>query len=292
MRVHVLRSPTGGGRRSRAATTELVTTLASSGHEIVDVTGDSAEASSARLRQVIAAGDVERVLVCGGDGLVHLAIQQLAESGVPIALCPSGSGNDFAAALGIVTADVSTVVASPHPIDLMKVTNNQGSISWVASIAIAGFPASINARANTLQLPLGSQIYTLAAALELPRFQRIEMSLRLDGCPIETDSAMLAIGNTSLFGGGMLACPDATPLDGLLHLTSIQGVGRAGILRHLAGRSGGTADRPEVLRRTATRVDVDTVGIDMWGDGEPIGVGPLSFEVIPGALFVAGLENA
>lgn len=292
MRVHVLRSPTGGGRRSRAATVELVTDLVSSGHEVVDVTGDSAEASSAKLQQVIAAGNVERVLVCGGDGLVHLAIQQLAQSGVPVALCPSGSGNDFAAALGIVTPDVSTVVASPQPIDLMRVTNNQGSISWVASIAIGGFPASINARANTLRLPLGSQIYTLAAALELPRFQRIEMSLRLDGYPIETDSAMLAIGNTSLFGGGMLACPDATPVDGLLHLTSIQGVGRAGILRHLAGRSGGTADRPEVLRRTATRVDVDTVGIDMWGDGEPIGVGPLSFEVIPGALLVAGLERA
>lgn len=292
MRVHLLRSPTGGGRRSRASTTDLVSALGAAGHEVVDVTGNSPEASSATLRQVIADGDVERVLVCGGDGLVHLAIQELAETGVPIALCPSGSGNDFATALGIDAGTVDRVTAAPDPVDLMKVTDPRGSISWVASIAIAGFPASINARANGLRLPLGGQIYTLATILELPHFQRVELSLRLDGEVVETDTAMLAIGNTSLFGGGMVACPDATPVDGLLHLTSIQGVGRLEIVRHLVGRSGGTADRPEVLRRTATRIDVDTVGIDMRGDGEPIGITPLSFEATPGALLVAGLQGA
>lgn len=292
MRVHVLRSPTGGGRRSRAATTDFIATLRTAGHDIIEVTGDTAEASSAMLRQVVEAGDAERVLVCGGDGLVHLAVQVLAQSDVPMALCPSGTGNDFAAALGILTPDVRTVLGPPRPVDLMMVTNRAGSVSWVASIAIAGFPAAINKRANGLRLPLGSQIYTVAAALELPRFRRLQLSLRLDRDQVQTDSAMLAIGNTSLFGGGMLACPDALPDDGLLHLTSIEDVGRLGILRHLAARSGGSANRPEVLRRTATRIDLHDDGVEMWGDGEPLGQTPLTFEVVPRALQVASVEGA
>ncbi len=292
MRVHVLRSPTGGGRRSRAATTELLAELTAAGHTVTDVTGDSPDESSETLRRAIEGGNVERLLVCGGDGLVHLAIQHLAQTDVPMVICPSGSGNDFATALGVDAADISGAMSPARPVDLMKVTDARGSIGWVASIAIAGFPASINARANRLRLPLGAQIYTLAAVLELPRFQRVGLTLRLDGNRIETDSAMLAIGNTNLFGGGMLACPDATAFDGLLHLTSIEDVGRLGILRHLAERGGGTADCPEVRRQTARRVDVDTVGIDMWGDGEPIGAAPLSFEAIPGALLLAGLDRA
>jgi len=291
VRLHVLRSPTGGGRESRRASDQLLGELAAAGHEIIDVTGGSSDETSENLQHLIDGGEVDRVLVCGGDGLVHLAVQHLALSGVPMALCPSGSGNDFATALGIHTPDVATTVASARPIDLIKVTTPNGFVSWVASIAIAGFPASINERANKIRLPIGSQIYTLAAALELPRFGRLPLSLRLDGHQIETDSAMLAIGNTKLFGGGMVACPDATAVDGLVHLTSIQHVGRLGILRHLARRGGGTADRPEVLRRTARRIDVDTPGIAMWADGEPLGEAPLSFEVISEALLVPGLAS-
>jgi len=288
MRVHVLRSPRAGGRRSRASARQVLETLGHAGHELIDLTGDSPRSSRENLRLAIEGGKTDLVLVAGGDGLVHLAIQELARSTVPLALAPSGTGNDFASALGITAIDLDTITATAQSVDLMRIHGEDGFEHWVGSIAIAGFPAAINARANRLHLPLGAQIYTVAAALELPRFRRTLISLRIDGHRIETDSAMLAIGNTSLFGGGMLACPDALPTDGLLHLTSIQDVGRVGILRHLLGRAGGTADRPEVLRRTATRIDLDSVGIDVWGDGEPIGTGPLSFTIEPGALQVVG----
>jgi diacylglycerol kinase (ATP) len=229
------------------------------------------------------------VLVAGGDGLVHLAIQELAGSSVPVAIAPVGTGNDFASALGLSTIDSTVVVSEPVAIDLIRIVSAE-TTKWVASIAIAGFPASINDRANRMSLPFGSQVYTIAAALELPGFRRTLLSIEIDGETIETDTAMLAIGNTKLFGGGMLACPDARPNDGLLHLTSIQGVGRMGILRHLAGRRGGTANRPEVLRRTGRQIRLQTSPIAVWGDGEPVGVGPLDLTIDPGALLVAGAD--
>lgn len=301
MRVHVLTSPRGGDRRSRSATSELLEELRQTGHDITDLTGRSPEDSAGQLRRAVANGDVERLLVCGGDGLVHLAIQELAETDIPVAIAPTGTGNDFAAALGVSEADPQSVGAEPVEVDLLKIelsngtvpngTVLNGGVRWGASIAIAGFPAAINARANRLRLPLGSNVYAVAAVLELPRFRRTTLTLRLDGEAIETDSAMLAIGNTALFGGGMLACPGALPNDGLLHLTSIEAVGRLGIMRHLLGRTGGTADRPEVLRRTATRIDVDTPNVEFWADGEQVGMSPLSITIAPRALRVATFDE-
>jgi diacylglycerol kinase (ATP) len=291
VRLHVLRSPFGGGRTSQARSSRLVEQLNGLGHDVVDLTGESPEASSVALRAAVSAESIERLVIAGGDGLVHLAIQEVAQTTIAVTIVPTGTGNDFATALGI-QSDVDVDLSAPaSPIDLIQVSSADGPLAWVASIAIAGFPASINARANSLSLPIGSHIYAVAAAIELPRFERQQLQLRLDNHPVETDSAMLAIGNTKLFGGGMLACPDARPTDGLLHLTSIEGVGRLGILRHLVGRSGGTADRPEVLRRSCIQIDIDTPNIDIWADGEPIGQTPLSFRVIPQALHLTGIDT-
>jgi len=98
---------------------------------------------------------------------------------------------------------------------------------------------------------------------------------------------MLAIGNTRFFGGGMLACPEAYADDGLVHFTSIEGVGRLGVLRHIQKQRGGTADRDEVQRHEGTRVQITSAGIELWADGERIGVSPSTIDVVPGALTLA-----
>ena len=44
----------------------------------------------------------EALIVAGGDGvLVHLAIQAVAGSSTVLGIIPSGSGNDFARAVGL-----------------------------------------------------------------------------------------------------------------------------------------------------------------------------------------------
>jgi diacylglycerol kinase family enzyme len=86
----------------------------------------------------------------------------------------------------------------------------------------------------------------------------------------------------------MLACPDASATDGLAHLTSIEGVGRLGILRHLTQKSGGSADRPEVRRATGTTYEIHTPGLALWGDGEPVAESPLTIRLIPAAINIAG----
>jgi len=270
----------------------VVDRLRGAGHAVVELTGSSPEESSSAVQDALERDEVELLVVAGGDGLVHLAIQHLAMTAIPLAIFPTGTGNDFAGALGLTSTLPLERVISRHAqaVDLLRVSAPGGEVRWVASIAIAGFPADINARANRLPSRLGSQIYALAAVAELAKFRRVTVEVQIDGEKMTTDTAMLAIGNTSLFGGGMLACPDATATDGLLHLTSIDGVGRLGILRHLRGRTGGTADRPEVIRHRSKSIEILTPGIDLWGDGEPITATPVRIEVVSSAINVVGID--
>ena len=261
---------------------------------MVELTGQSPQQSSDNLAAAVAAGEIERIVLAGGDGLVHLAIQQLAGTTIPVSVAPTGTGNDFATAIGIEPSDEILLGDTAGDdtltnLDLLAVETAHGT-TWVASVVIAGFPAAINRRANSISLPIGAQVYTLAALIELPSFQRQTLSIELDDSALTADSAMLAIGNTKLFGGGMLPCPDADPTDGLLDLTSIEGVGRIGLAPHLIGRAGGTSERPEVLRLTSTSITIDTPGIDLWGDGEPLGETPATIRAVPDALWVAGAD--
>ena len=252
------------------------------GERVVDLSGETPAASEATLADAIRRNEIERLVVAGGDGLVHLAIQHVAQTNVAVTIAPVGTGNDFANAL------TNAGMSERASVDLIAVTKSDGSQIWAASVATAGFPADITARADTMNRRWGPNVYTLAALLELPTFTRRTFELSIDDIPIKTDSAMLAIGNTKYFGGGMLPCPDALPNDGLLHVTSIQDVGRLGLAPHLLGRAGGTADRKEVLRGEGQRVAVHSEGHEFWADGEPIGVSPLTFEIVPKALL---LEN-
>lgn len=284
--VHVLRRPTGGSSTSSTDTSDLRDTFRRLGVDMVDLTGRSAENSQTALREALNADEVEHVVVVGGDGLVHLAVQELAQTGVPLSILPAGSGNDFAAALGIVEQDPARVLREPSLVDLLRVSREGDLVRWIASVAIAGFPAQINERANRMRFPIGGMIYTLATIAELPRFTRRKFDIEVDDEVLSTDSAMLAIGNTCFMGGGMLVCPDARPDDGRAHLTTIEGVGRLGLLRHLVSQRGGTANRPEVLRRSASTIRLQAPAIDLWGDGEFVGALPLQVDLIPDALAV------
>lgn len=280
MVVHVLHNPSTS-RSAQTSTRSIIAALRADGERVIDISGATASESSLNLASAMGAGEVERLFIAGGDGLVHLAIQHLALTNVAVTIAPIGSGNDFAQAVIERTEATGSAGISS---DLMRIATPDAMTTWAASVAIAGFPARINARANTMGRSWGSNVYALATIRELPTFARSSFDVSIDGIPLTTDSAMLAIGNTKYFGGGMLPCPDARPDDGMLHLTSIEGVNRLRLMPHLIGRAGGTAGRKEVVRGVGTLIEIETRGQAFWADGEEVGLSPLSFEIVPGAL--------
>jgi len=96
--ARILINPASGRPRQQRRRVELLTELGGRYRVPVEVTS-SAEDLVARARRAAAEG-VERLLVAGGDGSVHHAVQGLAGTATALAVVPAGTGNDFATAIG------------------------------------------------------------------------------------------------------------------------------------------------------------------------------------------------
>jgi diacylglycerol kinase (ATP) len=284
MQVHVLGNPAARGGTGDVE--RVVDSLRAGGHDPVLLEATSAEHSSAVAADAVAAG-AERLVAVGGDGLVRLAVGAVAETSTVLGIVPQGTGNDFARALDLLDGDlddhVRRALERPVAVDAMRTDHG-----WAASVATMGFSGDVTARANGLRWPRGSQRYTVATLLQMPRLRHLVATIEVDGVTHSADTAMLSIGNTAYFGGGMKICPDATPTDGLLHVVVIGAVPKRTFLRVFPAVFAGRHVRhPDVATYTGHRVTVrgdDT----MWADGDELGPLPVTCEVVPGAVQVAG----
>ncbi|WP_402465450.1 diacylglycerol/lipid kinase family protein [Isoptericola aurantiacus] len=248
-RVGVLVNPAAGHGRGRTAGAALRDLLAADGHTVLDVSGPDAVAAAARLER---AGDLDALVVVGGDGMVHLGVQAVAGTPAPLGVVPVGTGNDFAACLGVPTGRgggraVEAVLASlrtgrARTVDAVATTGADGATRWVAGAVSAGLDAAVNARANAMTWPRGSSRYTLAALAELARFRAWGYRLRftgvVDGGGLVHDvdgaatwagrAAMVTAANTDRIGGGIRVTPHARVDDGLLDVLVAPVLTRAG----------------------------------------------------------------
>lgn len=246
------------------------------------------EAAREAARRCVDEG-ADRLVAVGGDGVVNIAVNAIAETDVVLGVVPAGTGNDFARALGLLDGDIEAqldrALADASPVDAIR--TNHG---WVASVATLGFSGDVTAHANRLRWPRGQHRYTLATLLQLPRLQSYPVRVTIDGRAAGTGSTkLLAIGNTAYFGGGMRICPGAVPDDGRFQVVDIDGVPRLRFLRVFPTVfSGRHVGRPEVSVATGTVVSVEGADIDLWADGERLGPLPVRLELVPEAVHVAG----
>ena len=99
-RVVLLVNPSSGKGRASKAAPIAVQRLQERGFEVVTVIGSDYDDALERLRRAVAEEPTAAVVSCGGDGTVHLCLQVVAESGVPLGILPAGTGNDNASMHG------------------------------------------------------------------------------------------------------------------------------------------------------------------------------------------------
>lgn len=287
--IHLLGNPAAG--RQGDDTDQVERLLHAAGESVVRLAAASAVESAAAARAAVAAG-AERLVVVGGDGMVRLALGAVAQTATVLGIVPQGTGNDFARALGLPTdleAAVGAALAPARPVDAMRTTHG-----WVASVATFGFAGDVTERANRLRWPRGGQRYTVATLAQLPHLRTIEVVIQIDGEAHPLSTTMLAVGNTAYFGGGMAVCPNARPDDGLLHTTVVGGVSALTFLRVFPQVFNGThISHPAVRTYASPTVTLDgDAAITVWADGDRLGPLPVTCEVVPGAVLVAGVVPA
>jgi diacylglycerol kinase family enzyme len=230
-----------------------------------------------------------RVVLLGGDGTLHAAVN-LPHWPRELALLPAGRANNVARALGIpldlaAAAELATE-GRPRPLDLVSVTNGNGSY-----LAVEGVSVGLHAVArSSYQAPNSADVRAaVRSALRAARsFDGVTLCVSSDGVPEVLNVGQLFVANLSLYAFGLRVAPRARPDDGLLDVVALPWEGRAQILPTIARLRRGT----HIARRgtrtwTAERVRIATGGRSpVIADTTNVGTGPVTLQVVPAALEV------
>ncbi len=249
-----------------------------------------------RVRAAAAEG-ATRVGCLGGDGTVGLAANGLIGTDVTLAVFPSGTADDFAHAIGLRNLEAAVRACADGPtvrIDTAKVTTPEATRRYVA-IASCGFDSEVNEAANAMRLRVGSTgTYVAAVVKTLSRFTPALFTIDIDGVVHSGPHMLVAVGNTTSYGGGMKVTPDASVVDGQLDACMLGALGKGAFMRAFPRVFRGThVTHPAVTMARGKRIEIGTDRhVMVYADGERVGPTPATFEVEPSALSVVVGPNA
>ena len=291
-RLGLMVNPTSGKNTGAQVGQQALSLLRDAGVDVLDLSASDARSAVEQGRAAIESGAIDRLVVGGGDGMVHLGANLCAGTPVSLGVIAAGTGNDIARELGLPVRDAAASVqrilsSSTRQVDAARHTTATGEQKWFLGVLAAGFDAVVNERANQLTWPKGPMRYNLAILRELPVFRAIPYTLVLDGERIDTEAMLVAVGNGPAYGGGMRVTPDASFDDGLLDVLILRKISTFEFLRVFPKVFKGThVSHPAVQIRRARTVSLEAKGIVSYADGERFAPLPMSMEVVPGALTV------
>jgi diacylglycerol kinase (ATP) len=284
--IALLTNPTAGKGNAGRIREEALARLRGAGLVVRNLQGRDVDEAADLAQQCVADG-IEALVVCGGDGMVHLAVQAVATTSTALGIIPAGTGNDVARYFDIPRKDslgaADRVIAGrTRTVDLAR-----SGTRYFVTVLAAGFDAVVNERANRMTWPRGQMRYNLATLAELRVFEPMPYTLLLDGRELTLDAMLVAVGNGPSFGGGLRITEGAILDDGMLDVVIIKPMSKLGLIQTYPKLFKGThVTHPQYEHHLARSVTVAAPGIVSYADGERFGALPLTVECVPGALTV------
>ena len=284
--IALLTNPNAGKGRGAKSRDAALPRLREAGFVVRNLEGRDADEALDLARQCVADG-VESLVVCGGDGMVHIGAQAVASTATHLGIIPAGTGNDVARYFDIPRKDpaaaADVVVASRRrTLDLAR-----SGDKYFVTVLAAGFDAIVNERANRMTWPRGQMRYNLATLAELRVFEPIPYTLDLDGATRRLDAMLVAVGNGPSFGGGLRITEGALVDDGMLDVVIIKPMSKPDLVRTYPKLFKGThVTHPQYEHHRVREVTLAAPGIVTYADGERFGPLPMTVSCAPGALSV------
>jgi diacylglycerol kinase (ATP) len=292
MPYRLIYNPTAGGGRARRLMDQLASRLAEVAELEVMATRERGHATE--LARAVADRADMVVISVGGDGTHHEVVNGLLPDGVAeVAVIPAGSGNDFAASLGIPgDPEAALTVAlngTPRRVDVGH-AETRDRAEYFLTVVGAGFDAEvaglINSRSRAKARTSGKALYLRGILDTLVRYRSDALTITMGDRRETRPTLLIAAGNAPRYAGGIRICPDAVMDDGLLQVVWVRGLPRLRVLPLLAqAYSGAHLKNPAVETFAADQLTVD--GPDrlfVHADGEILGHLPLHVRVVPRAL--------
>jgi YegS/Rv2252/BmrU family lipid kinase len=298
----VIVNPNAGNGKGKKDWTTISTLLTkASFHYTVRFTERKGQAIDFTLEGITAG--FRKVITVGGDGTLNEVVNGVFSNNicptteVSLGLIPVGTGNDWGRMFGI---PLNYEKAIRIIADNKQMVHDIGVISYFIgterynrhfiNIAGLGFESVVVRRTN-IQKDKGrggKLIYLYSLLMSLLSYKNTEAEVVIDNVKLNADVFSINVGNGRYCGGGMRQTPNATPDDGLLDVTIINGMGKLEIIRNLRILYDGTIlSHPKIdgYKCKNLKVSSDSI-LYAEADGESLGHTPVEFKIIPSSINV------
>lgn len=248
-----------------------------------------------------------KIIVVGGDGTMNEVINgvfaqhQIHTTEVMLGMISVGTGNDWAKMFNIPTdyeAAIQTIKLQKTFIqDAGLVTYVKNGKEWkryFINIAGMGFGARVVERSNRMKDKgkSGPMLYFYNIFYSLIRYRALRAAIHIDGETYDRRIFSMNVGIGKYNGGGMIQVPHAIADDGLYSITLIKKMGKLNVLANIKRLYNGTiVNHSKVETYMARSVQVGgSTRLQVETDGETLGHGPMSFQIIPRSIRVISGE--
>jgi YegS/Rv2252/BmrU family lipid kinase len=248
-----------------------------------------------------------KIIVVGGDGTMNevvngvFAQKRILTTEVMLGMISVGTGNDWAKTFNIPSdheGAVRTIKEQKTFIqDAGLVNYRKNGKEWkryFINIAGMGFGARVVERANRMKEKgkSGPLLYFYNILFSLFLYRAKKAVIAIDGTSFNRKIFSLNVGIGKYNGGGMIQVPHAIADDGLYSITLIKKIGKLNVIANMKKLYNGTiTQHSKVETYMARSVQIDgSALLKLETDGESLGHGPVSFEIIPRSVLVISGE--
>jgi diacylglycerol kinase (ATP) len=233
-----------------------------------------------------AAAGCDRLAVAGGDGSIAPAAAAAGAAGIPLAVIPAGTANDFARRMGLPSEPAAACGLAVRGERLRDM-----ELGWMderpfVNVASAGLPGPAARRAKRLTKPLGPLAYAAGALAAGASASAVRVQVECEGEALfDGEVWQVTVAASGAFGAGSRIA-EADPHDGALEVVAVAAGPRPGLVA-LAYRlrSGGLAGHRRARRRRCASAVVRVPDVTDWNvDGEIVAAGTSRFRGEAGAF--------
>lgn len=258
---------------------EVAERLREQGFEVREFALDDAD-------DAVASGP-DGLVVAGGDGSLACVAAPAARAGLPVAVIPTGTANDFARVLGIPrepseACDLVAGGARTRKLDVGRMGDRP-----FLNVASMGLPPAAARHAHGLKGILGPFAYAVGAVRAGIQADPVECTVTCDGAEVHSGKVwQVTVACSGAFGGGSSIETDLA--DGKLDIVVIEAGSRVRLAHHAYGlRRGGISEQSGVTKVRCSLAEVELAKARSWNvDGELVSSGTTSFRVDPNTVDV------
>jgi diacylglycerol kinase (ATP) len=295
-RARVVLNPSSG-REQAPEQLELLNVRLRERYDRVEAVITTGDGDAERAARVAVEDGCGTIVVAGGDGTLNEVLNGIAAEeafeAVTLGLVPLGTGNDFAAALGIPTSpeEALDVLLRGHivRVDVGEVNGrvfvNTSGGGFIAEVSVAVTPQ--------LKTIAGRLAYLVGGAQALFEFEPVRATIAFDAGGERLDLRLyaFAVCNSRLIGGGRLIAPEAVIDDGLLDVCLIEAMTAlefVALARKVADGDHIADPRVRYMKAAGLQIELDRQ-VHVNTDGEVLEASACHYQVRPrAARFLAG----